>query len=89
MKWSKHCRFLKAAVKALGLKLGTSHTVGPTPLSLIPTDEDKGRDGLLACHSLDAAAGRAGHCPKLVRRKGKKPEVIVVRPIALRRQGPP
>jgi hypothetical protein len=66
-----------------------THGWGPTPPSLIPTDEDRGRDGLLACHSLDAAAGRAGHCPKLVRRKGKKPEVIVVRPMALRRQGPP
>ena len=34
MKWSKHCRFLKAAVKALGLKLGTSHTGGGLRLYL-------------------------------------------------------
>jgi hypothetical protein len=54
-------------------------------LSLIPTDEDRFRDRKFACFPLDVTAGRIGLCPKMVRREGKKPEVIVVWPMAVRR----
>src|SRR5260370_29154400 len=51
-------------------------------LSLIPTDEDCFRDGVLACLSLNVTAGRIGLCRKMVRREGKQPEVIMMRPMA-------
>lgn len=38
-----------------------------------------------ACFPLDVTAGRIGLCPKMIRREGKKPEVIVVWPMAVRR----
>ena len=56
----------------------------PAGLSLIPTDKDRFRDGVLACLSLNVTAGRVGLCPKLVRRESKQPEVIMMRPMAMR-----
>src|SRR6266404_5698560 len=53
-------------------------------LSLIPTDEDCFRDRILARLSLNVRAGRIGLCPKMVRREGKQPEVIMMRPMAMR-----
>src|SRR6476469_7440379 len=53
-------------------------------LALIPTDENRFRDRMLACLSLNVRAGRIGLCPKLVRREGKQPEVIMMRPMTLR-----
>ena len=32
----------------------------------------------------DVRAGRIGLCPKMVRREGKQPEVIMMRPMAMR-----
>src|SRR5919109_962926 len=53
-------------------------------LSFIPADEDRVRDGVLACLSLDVTAGCAGPCSKLIGRKGKQPEMVMVRPMAMR-----
>src|SRR5258707_4152888 len=53
-------------------------------LSLIPTDENCFRDRILARLSLNVRAGRIGLCPKMVRREGEQPEVIMMRPMAMR-----
>jgi hypothetical protein len=48
-----------------------------------PTDEDRFRDGVLACLSLDLRAGRIGLCLKFLDREGEQPEVVVVRPVTM------
>jgi len=52
-------------------------------LSLIPTDEDRFRDGGFTSLSLDFRAGCIGLCPKMIGRKGEQPKVIVVWPMAM------
>src|SRR5260370_8508395 len=53
-------------------------------LSLMPTDKDRFGDRVLGGLSLKATAGRIGLCLKMVRREGKQPEVIMMRPMARR-----
>src|SRR5713101_9471468 len=74
-------------VRAVFVSARRSLSSGPgvlPALSLIPTDEDRFRDHILACLSLNVRAGRIGLCPKMVRREGKQPEVIMMRPMAMR-----
>ncbi|OAF02437.1 hypothetical protein AYJ54_27275 [Bradyrhizobium centrolobii] len=52
-------------------------------LSLIPADEGRFRDDVLACLSLNVTAGRIGLCRKVLHREGKQPEVIMMRPMAM------
>jgi hypothetical protein len=53
-------------------------------LSLIPTDEDRFCDRVLARLSLNITTGRAGLYRKMVRREGEQPEVIMMRSMAMR-----
>lgn len=66
------------------LPSSTGSGISPPALSLIPTDEDRFRDRVLACLSLNVTAGRIGLCLKIVHREGKQPEVIMMRPMAVR-----
>jgi hypothetical protein len=53
-------------------------------LPLVPTDEDRFCDRVLARLSLNVTAGRIGLCLKMIRREGEQPEVIMMRPMTMR-----
>lgn len=53
-------------------------------LPLIPTDKDRFRDDVLARLSFNVTTRRIGLCGKVLHREGQQPEVIVMRPMAMR-----
>ena len=60
----------------------------PIPgLSLVPTNQDRFGELVLAGLLLDVATGRIGRRPEMFRRKREQPEMIVVGAMATRRAG--
>lgn len=53
-------------------------------LFFVPADQNGFREEVLARLALDVAAGRIGLYPQMLGRNSKQPEVIMVRPMAMR-----